>query len=100
MALTQERNKGDQLTILQAFIVGVATTSLVFYVYDYIAGYFDYLKFKKWLVEVDVDIRSLSELDFDKYFAMWEISKLPNIVIEEVKDRSNDDGISGENGSK
>jgi hypothetical protein len=88
------------MTGLQAFILGIAVTSLAYYIVDYISGYFDYRKFKKWLVTMDIDIRSIDEKGFDKYYAMWEISKLPNIEIKEVTEKDKDDVISREDRSK
>ena len=79
---------------LQSFITGVAITSLVFYIYDYIAGYFEYSKFKKWLVVIDVDIHSIDEAAFDEYFALWELSKLPGVEISGMTGGSNNDVIS------
>lgn len=84
----------------QAFFAGFACTCAIYYVIDYIAGFFEYVRFKKWLESIDVSIKSLDEKAFDKYYAMWELSKLPNVTITEVTDRSDDDGISGKDGSK
>jgi hypothetical protein len=79
---------------LQAFIAGVAITSLVFYIYDYIAGYVEYARFKKWLVSIDVDVHSIDEASFDSYFALWELSKLPGVEISGLTGKDDDDGIS------
>jgi hypothetical protein len=75
------------LTPTQAFIAGFACTCAIYCVIDYIAGYFEYVRFKKWLESIDVSVRSLDEKAFDKYYAMWELSKLPNITITEVTDK-------------
>jgi hypothetical protein len=85
------------LNWLQAFIAGVATTSLAFYIYDYIAGYFEYGKFKKWLVSIDVNVHSIDESAFDEYYALWELSKLPGVEVSGLPGRGNDDVISEEN---
>jgi hypothetical protein len=82
---------------LQGFIAGIATTSLAFYIYDYIVGYLDYVKFKKWLSDMDVNIRHIDEAEFDEYFAVWELSKLPGVEITGITNRNKEDGISKEN---
>ena len=79
---------------LQAFIAGVAVTSLTFYIYDYIAGYFEYAKFKKWLVSIDVNVHSIDESAFDEYFALWELSKLPGVEVSGIVGGDKDDVIS------
>lgn len=71
---------------LQAFIAGVATTSLAFYVYDHIAGYLEYINFKKWTVTIDVDVSELDDAGFDEYYALWELSKLPGVEISNLTD--------------
>jgi hypothetical protein len=82
---------------LQGFIAGIATTSLAFYIYDYIVGYLDYVKFKKWLTSMDVNIHYIDEALFDEYFAIWELSKLPGVEITGITERRDEDGISKEN---
>jgi hypothetical protein len=82
------------MNVLQSFIAGVAAASLAFYIYDYIVGYFEYAKFKKWLVSIDVNVHSINELLFDEYFAIWELSKLPGVEVSGLISRSNDDVIS------
>jgi hypothetical protein len=81
---------------LQAFIVGVATTSLAFYIYDYIAGYFEYSKFKQWLVSIDVDVHTIDDTGFDEYFALWELSKLPGVEISNLTEGNSIDVNSKE----
>ena len=75
---------------LHGFIAGIATTSLAFYIYDYIAGYFEYSKFKQWLVSIDVDLKSLDETGFDEYFVLWELSQLPGVEISNLTDKNKD----------
>lgn len=74
------------MTGLQAFICGIAVTSTVFFFYDYIASYLEYRQFRKWLVKMDIEPSSIDDKAFDKFFAMYEISKLPNVEIKEVTD--------------
>jgi hypothetical protein len=81
---------------LQGFIAGVGTTSLAFYIYDYIAGYFEYSKFKQWLASIDVDVRTIDEASFDEYFAIWELSKLPGVEISNLTEGNSIDVNSKE----
>ena len=76
------------MTRLAAFICGIAVTSLVFYIIDHIMSFLEYRKFRKWLVKMNVDIHEIDNKAFDKFYAMYEISKLPNVEIQEVTNKT------------
>jgi len=76
------------MTRLAAFICGVAVTSLAFYIIDHLMSFVEYCKFKRWLVSMNVDPKEVDEKAFDKFYAMYEISKLPNVEIQEVTNKT------------
>ena len=76
------------MTRIAAFICGIAVTSLVFYIIDHITSLFEYMKFRQWLVSMNVDPKEIDSKAFDKFYAMYEISKLPNVEIQEVTNKT------------
>lgn len=70
---------------LQAFLTGVAVTAFIYWVGGHVSSYIEYVKFKRWLVKMNIDLDDLDSKSLDKFYAMYEISKLPNVTIEEVE---------------
>jgi len=72
------------MTRIAAFICGVVVTSLVFYIIDHVISFLEYRAFRKWLVKMNVNVHEIDDKAFDKFYVMYEISKLPNVEIQEV----------------
>jgi hypothetical protein len=67
------------------YLAGVITASLIIWVYETVLTYLDYRQFKVWLITQRVNIKELNEQDFTKFYALWELSKFPNVEFEVIK---------------
>jgi len=67
------------------YLAGIITASLIIYVYETVLTFIDYRAFKAWLVTQKVNIKELDEQSFTKFYALWELSKFPDVEFEVVK---------------
>lgn len=67
------------------YLAGIITASLIIWVYETMLTYLDYRQFKVWLMTQKVNVKDLDEQEFTKFYALWELSKFPNVEFEVVK---------------
>lgn len=67
------------------YLAGIITASLIIWVYETVLTYLDYRQFKVWLMTQKVNVKDLDEQEFTKFYALWELSKFPNVEFEVVK---------------
>lgn len=71
--------------MIYGILIGVAATSACIYVYESLMAYIRYREMREWLRIKDVDPEGMEKAEFAKYYTLWQLSKLPNVEIEEVK---------------
>ena len=70
--------------MITGILIGVAGTAAFIYVSELFASYMRYREMREWMLKKDIDPADIDKEEFSKLYALWQLSKLPNIEIEHI----------------